>query len=103
MFPLDVYASLQPRSCFKALFLCLYASSVLAVMHPSQKIWAKRPLATFMQRYCKLLWDPVQLLADKMLSELGNLGQQAVLRLSKASSQRYLDLADREPVDNSGR
>ena len=72
-------------------------------MHPSQKVWAKRPLAPFMQRYSKLLWDPVRLLADKMLPELGNLGQQAVLRLSKASSQRYLDTADREPMDNSGR
>lgn len=74
-----------------------------AVTHPSEKVWNKRPLAEFMQRYSKLLCEPVRLLADKMLPELGNHGLQATLRLSKASSERYLQPADKTPEDHGRR
>ena len=52
-----------------------------------------------MQRYCKLLCKPVVQLAERMFEELGTQGKQAVIDLSKASSERYLEAADKDPVD----
>ena len=66
---------------------------------PDEETWSKRPLPQFMQRYCKLLCKPVVQLAERMFEELGSRGKQAVIELSKASSQRYLEAADKDPVD----
>ena len=42
--------------------------------------------------------EPVKLLADKMLVQLGSLGQAKVVSMSRAAAERHLEPADREPV-----
>lgn len=68
-------------------------------MHPTEKSWSKRHLPHFLQQYCKLKCEPVKLLADRMIEELGSLGKAKVLSMSRAAAERSLEPADRDPVD----
>ena len=43
--------------------------------------------------------EPVKLLADRMIEELGSLGKAKVLSMSRAAAERSLEPADRDPVD----
>lgn len=68
-------------------------------MRPTEKSWSRRPLPEILQQYCKLMCEPVKLLADRMIQELGSLGKAKVLSMSRAAAERSLEPTDRDPVD----